>query len=155
MEKKRVEAFQHRFFDRVMGEFDRVMSEALDAAEPEPLSCADAEKGLFELAAVLQRRFPPSGEDNAKAVPEEALLEAIANMAEHGAVEAFAGMRTRLRRAVRVRLRTLLTVVLSTKAANGDCISYLPRGFPAEHVGMALLATMGVELPRDLRLKLE
>lgn len=148
MEKKRVEGFQDSFFRRVMGRRP-------DTREMEPLTCAAAEKGLFDLAAAMQRQFPPSGEADANPVPEAALLEAIANMAEHGAIEAFAGMRPRLRRAVRVRVRTLLTVVAANEVASNVHISFLPRGFPDEHVGMALLVTMGVELPRDLRAKLE
>ncbi|MFN4018213.1 MAG: hypothetical protein ACK4JB_22950 [Reyranella sp.] len=148
MEKTRIEEFQDLFFARVMGDRRR-------NAEPEPLTVDRAQEGLFDLANALQQRFPPSGEADAKPVAEEALLEAIANMAEHGAMEAFAGMRPRLRRAVRVRLRTLLTVVVANEAASNARISFLPPGFPDEHVGMALLATMGVELPRDLRAKLE
>lgn len=148
MDSARIQEFQEQFFSRVLAGTPRPM-------EPEPVSCATAEKALFDLAAALQQSAPVSDEAQAGPVGEQALLEAIASMAEHGAVEAFAGMMPRLRRAVRARLRTLLTVVVTNQAAKNDCISYLPRGFPAEHVGMALLVTLGVELPTDLREKLE
>lgn len=148
MEKARIEVFRDCFFLRVIG----YRPEPSDMV---PLTCAEAETGLFDLANELQQQFPPSGEADAKPVPEEALLEAIASMAEDGATEAFASMKPRLRRAVRVRLRTLLTVVVANNVSRNKCISFLPRGFPQEHVGMALLATIGVELPPDLRAKLE
>ncbi len=148
MEKNRVEEFQDLFFARVMGgrfcDFDL-----------EPLTAGRAQEGLLDLAATLQLRFPPAGEADTKWVPEEALMEAIASMAEYDEVEAFASMRPPLRQAVRARLRTLLTLVLANEAKSADHISVVPRGLPDEHVGMALLVTMGVGLPRALRTKLE
>lgn len=148
MVKKRLEEIQLAFFRRLMGR-------STDPSEAEPLSCAAAEVGLFDLAAKLQRRFPSRDEAEAKPVPEAALVEAIATMAEYGAEQAFEGMRPRLRRAIRRRLATLLTIVTANEAADNEHISVLPRDFPAEHVGMALLVTMGVEIPAGLRAKLE
>ncbi len=119
------------------------------------MTSAVAEEALFDFAAVLQRNFPPHGEENAKPVTEGALVEAIASMADHGADQAFRGMRPRLRRAVRVRIRTVLAIVTANRAAGNDRISVLPRGFPVDQIALALLVTMGVEIPRDLRAQLE
>lgn len=107
------------------------------------------------MATELRRRFPPRDEAEAKAVPEAALIEAIASMAEYGAEQAFDGMRPRLRRAIRRRITTLLTIVAANKAKRDEPISFIPHGFSAEHVGMALLVTMGVAIPPALRKKLE
>jgi hypothetical protein len=148
MQRKRIEELQLQFIRRVMGREP-------DPSEVEAVKCNVAQTALFDLADALQRAFPPRDEANAKPVAEAALTEAIGSMAEHGAMEAFQGMRPRLRRAVRVRIRTLLTIVTANEAAGKDRISVLPRGFPADQVGLALLATMGVELPPSLRAKLE
>lgn len=148
MEKARIEVFQDCFFLRVIGRRP-------EPSEMGPLTCAQAQAALLELATTLQRRFPPRGEVDAIPVPEEALLEAIASMAEDGVMEAFASMSPRLRRAVRARLRSLLTAVMAYKVTGNNCISFLPRDIPDEHIGMALLMTMGVELPEDLRATLE
>lgn len=148
MQKKRLEEIQLAFFRRVMGR-------QADPSEAEPLTCAAAQKGLFDLATELQQRVPPRDEAKAKPVPETALIAAIVSMAEYGAAEAFDGMRPRLRRAIRRRVATLLTIVSANEAAENEHISVLPRDFPAEHVGMALLVTMGVEIPSGLREKLE
>lgn len=149
MKSERIAEFQERFFSRVLAEIARPM-------EPEPVSFAAAEKGLFDLADALQRSVPASDEAGVEPVPEEALLEAIASMAEYGAEEAFSGMQPRLRRAVRLRIRTLLMIATNAgdAAARGG-ITYLPRGFPLEKVGMALLVTMGVEIPPKLRAEFE
>ena len=148
MERKKVQEFQDLFFSRVMDarfwNFDL-----------EPLTVERAQEGLLDLIAALQRRFPPAGEADAGSVPEEALLEAIASMAEYGEVEAFAGMRPPLRRAVRARLTTLLTLVVANEATRKDHISVVPRGLPDEHVGMALLVTMGIAATPALGAKLE
>ncbi|MFN4017104.1 MAG: hypothetical protein ACK4JB_17330 [Reyranella sp.] len=148
MQKKRLEEAQLAFFRRVMGRQP-------DPSDAEPLTCAAAEKGLFDLAARLHQRFPPRDEEKAKPVPEVALVEAIVSMAEFGADEAFQGMRPRLRRAIRRRIATLLTVVVANEVKGNSAISFIPHGFPAEHVGMALLVTMGAAIPSDLRSKFE
>lgn len=148
MDRKRLEKLQLDFIRRVLGRQS-------DPSEAEAISCATAEKSLFDLAETLRRCAPPHDEDKAKPVAESALVEAIASMAEHGAEKAFQGMRPRLRRAVRVRIRSLLTVVTANGTAGNERISVLPRGFPDEHVGLALLLTMGLELPAALRAKLE
>lgn len=148
MEKKKVEEVQDLFFSRVMGA-------RLWNFDLEPLTVERAQEGLLDLVAALQRRFPPAGEADTGSVPEAALLEAIGSMAEYGEVEAFAGMRPPLRRAVRARLTTLLTLVVATEVTSKEHISVVPRGLPDEHVGMALLVTIGIALPRALRAKLE
>jgi len=148
MDNDRIEEFQDLFFARVMGA--RFWN-----ADLEPLTSGRAREGLINLAAALEQRFPPGGEADTESVLEGALLEAIASMAEYGTFEAFAGMRPLLRRAVRVRIRTLLTLVVANKVASPDPISAMPRGLPDEHVGMALLVTMGVAVPPALRAKLE
>lgn len=148
METKRLEEIQSAFFRRIMGPRP-------DPPATELLSVAVAEAGLFDLATRLQRRFPPQDEAKAKPVPEAALVEAIVSMAEVGEEQAFQSMSPRLRRAVRRRIATLLTVVLANEAKRNMTISIIPRGFPVEHVGMALLVTMGLEIPPDLRAKLE
>lgn len=148
MDRKSLEKVQLQFVRRVMGRQP-------DPSEAEAVTCAAAEQALFDLAGELQQSFPPQDEADAKPVAEAALIEAIASMAEHGPGQAFRGMKPRLRRAVRVRIRTLLTIVTLNDKAGNERISVLPGGFPDDQVGLALLVTMGLDLPPALRAKFE
>ena len=144
---ERLKLLQYRFFHRVMG--------GAGVAETEVITASAAEKALFDFAASLREHFPPAGETKGEAVPEAALIEAIGSMAEFGAEQAFAGMKPRLRRAVRKRIATMLKIVLAKGVSADAHVAEMPRGLPAHHLGMALLLTLGVEIPADVRTKLE
>lgn len=144
VDKRSKEQVQLRFLERVMG---RPPNDLEMAA----VTCAAAEASLFDLATLLHRRFPPRDEAKAKPVAEAAVVAAIVSMAEDGAERAFEAMAPRLRRAVRARIRTLLSVVVVNEKSGNERISVLPHGFPPDQIALALLVTMGLELPARLR----